>query len=399
MGTLVNTSAISSPCLMINTSNVTLNCNNFKISNGTIGIEEKSASNITLENCNIYNFHTGVLLSGISNSSILNLNVNYGGTQNEFIPGQSGGIVGIDINKMLFSNITVKNSITGMILENSANSTLQNINIFNNIIGGLMLESANFDLVSNLIANYNKYGISMQNTFATTIKGFEFKNNTYGTYLSESFGNVFLNGYAMNNSDGDIYATPDSANTSDNQIIKTTCGLTDAYWAQRYCQAFVVPGLNYKPVINCTSITRPGIYKLTTDLNKVTASCMYIKSNNVVFDCGSHKIFGNGYGTAITANGDNITISFVIVPSTSGITITIDNKNKIAQYIRYKYPKYVRTFDVPLEDNDINLINEKVKNAIKEKKEEYLDSIISLIEDHLYNIDTLLMNISDKDSF
>ncbi|MGC8730222.1 MAG: NosD domain-containing protein [Candidatus Micrarchaeia archaeon] len=309
MGTLVNTSAISSPCLMINTSNVTLNCNNFKISNGTIGIEEKSASNITLENCNIYNFHTGVLLSGISNSSILNLNVNYGGTQNKFIPGQSGGIVGININKMLFSNITVKNSITGMILENSANSTLQNINIFNNIIGGLMLESANFDVVSNLIANYNKYGISMQNTFATTIKGFEFKNNTYGTYLSESFGNVFLNGYAMNNSDGDIYATPDSANTSDNQIIKTTCGLTDAYWAQRYCQAFVVPGLNYKPVINCTSITRPGIYKLTTDLNKVTASCMYIKSNNVVFDCGSHKIFGNGYGTAITANGDNITIS------------------------------------------------------------------------------------------
>ena len=109
----------------------------------------------------------------------------------------------------------------------------------------------------------------------------------------------------------------------------------------------------------------------------------------------SYKI--NGYELKIS--GDNITISFVIVPSTSGITITIDNKNKIAQYIRYKYPKYVRTFDVPLEDNDINLINEKVKNAIKEKKEEYLDSIISLIEDHLYNIDTLLMNISDKDSF
>ncbi|MEM0106966.1 MAG: NosD domain-containing protein [Candidatus Micrarchaeaceae archaeon] len=309
MGTLINTSAISNPCIYINASRVTLNCNNFELLNGTIGIETNGKSNITLENCNLYNFHTGILLSNITNSSFLNLNINYGGTQSRVIQGQSGGIVALGINKVKFNNIKIKNSITGFIVWNSANLTLQNISVTNNPLGGLMLESANFDTLINIVSNYNQYGLNMQNTFATTVNGFTFKNNTYGTYVSGSFGNVFLNGYAMNNSDSDIYATLDSANVSDNQLVKTTCELTDAYWAQRYCNTFVVPGLNYKPVTNCTTITKPGTYRLTTDLNNVVAGCMNIKSNNVLFECSNHKMYGNAYGTAVTVNGSNVTVS------------------------------------------------------------------------------------------
>jgi parallel beta-helix repeat protein len=57
-----------------------------------------------------------------------------------------------------------------------------------------------------------------------------------------------------------------------------------------------------QPIDSCTTITEPGTYELTTDLDTrqgVGDACVRIEASGVVFDGGGHTVRGNGSGTGV----------------------------------------------------------------------------------------------------
>ncbi len=62
-----------------------------------------------------------------------------------------------------------------------------------------------------------------------------------------------------------------------------------------------------------------------------------------------------------------------------GITIDIYKDKLKAYYRKYNYSTDVIDFTVRLNDNDINFIDNKIKKAIKENKEEYINDVVNLI--------------------
>ena len=70
----------------------------------------------------------------------------------------------------------------------------------------------------------------------------------------------------------------------------------------------------YTEITNCTTITSPGEYRLVNDIIDANVeSCIYIQSDNVIFDCQGHTIDGVGSSSGTTKgifayNGVNITV-------------------------------------------------------------------------------------------
>lgn len=85
-----------------------------------------------------------------------------------------------------------------------------------------------------------------------------------------------------------------------------------------------------QPVDSCTTITEPGTYELTTDLETqqgVGDACIRISASGVVFDGGGHTVRGNGSGTGIgvgdccTEGPDDVVVRDVeVVHFSDGIT-------------------------------------------------------------------------------
>ncbi len=300
----MNSSKVMMPCISIASSNVTLNCNGFGISNATIGISASNLTNLTIENCPVSSYNGSIYLYNVSNAHIFNVALR-GLWSNVSHSSANFGLTGIAVSNSLFSNITATNSSDGIYLESAGNSTIKNVYVYNNSHSGILIVTSNFDSLSNIVSNYNYYGMGLMNSYAVTLTGYSLLNNTYGIYLSDSLGDVFLNGKALNNSNTDIFAEPDSANASDNQLLKSSCGVTDAYWAKSICTSFVLPGVNYKPITNCTAITKPGTYRLMSDINNAQMNCIDISANNVVLNCAHHAISGNRYGPAIAIKAQN----------------------------------------------------------------------------------------------
>lgn len=68
------------------------------------------------------------------------------------------------------------------------------------------------------------------------------------------------------------------------------------------------------PVDGCTTISTPGVYRLTADVETETAACLVIRSNDVVVDGGGHLLDGRGVaGSAAVVVGPEGTRSNVTV--------------------------------------------------------------------------------------
>jgi hypothetical protein len=78
-------------------------------------------------------------------------------------------------------------------------------------------------------------------------------------------------------------------------------------------------------VTGCGNLTSSGTYGMGNDiystLGKMTAYCINVGANDIIFDCQSYNLFGNGTGMAVFNNGyDNITIKNCgIMNFTSGV--------------------------------------------------------------------------------
>ena len=255
MSEYVNVNQTSSPCINIASSGVTLNCNGHTITDSPTAIYSASNTGINIDNCSITHSGTGIYFSAVSNSNV-------------------------------------------------TNTKIYHTNVY-----GIGLSNSKGIFVSNTTERYGDYGIYLANSAGITINGFSVFNNTYGAYLNSSLGNALSHGYAFNNTRVDIFASPNSANVSDNLLQTTQCGVTDAAWASS-CTETISPTLLYYPVDSCMNFNHAGTYMLTSNLTNLGNKCFSVLQNNTVLNCNYHSLTSTHTGgAAISLSGkDNVTI-------------------------------------------------------------------------------------------
>ena len=242
------------PCINIKSNNVHLYCNGHTVFGAPIGINVSDASNVTLSDCN------------------------------------------------------VNGSVYGIILANANYSTVGSSHITNSSYGMTLLYS-DADQIENMSSISNNYGLYMLGSNTTRISNFTLRGNNYGAYLSSSFGNLFNNGVAKNNSNVDMYATNSTLAQNLQFTSNVSCGSTDALWVK--CQRLVSPSLQYYPINSCGTLNKSGNYLMTTDLLVPGQQCITINANNVQLDCGGDSMIPltSSEGPAISVIGhENVTI-------------------------------------------------------------------------------------------
>ncbi len=254
MSYFIDTAHATTPCISVRSNYVTLDCNGHTISNATTAIQVSNVINADIVNCRI------------------------------------------------------KDSVDGITLDHVSNSNVTNANIYNNTNAALLIQNSNTDTISNLTAYGNRYGIFMFKTLASLANRFSITNNTFGIYVSGSLGNSFTNGRSLNNTRVDMYATEDSANSTSDIMQKTTCGLSDAEWAN--CLQYISPTLQYYPIYSCGTLSRAGTYKLLSNIVGVGSTCFNIKQNDIILDCSNYKLISaQQTGPAVNITGrTNVTI-------------------------------------------------------------------------------------------
>ena len=240
-------------CITINAPNVYLDCGGNSISNAGHAVSIEANYNDTVNGCKLYNDTYGIYLN--------------------------------DTQFPKVENITVQKGTYGIYVSSVDNGVIKNVT-----------------------GTKNMYGIYMAGSVGTTINIYNLTNNTYGIYFASGSQNVFNNGKLVSNVQGDLYCTAGTYNSTTNLFQNSQCGVTDCNWGA-ICSQHSLPPISVYPVNNCTTISYPGSYALSSGI-KASGSCFSIRTSNVSFSCGGKNILGTNSGTAFTVLGrDNVTIS------------------------------------------------------------------------------------------
>jgi parallel beta-helix repeat protein len=304
-------------CISLDYPNIVLNCNNHTISNAGYGISLSGNYNDTIENC------------------------------------------------------IIKNSTIGIYLNSSFYPKLLNITILNNTYG-LYINGMDSGSAFYVRGKGNTYGAFINNTNSFTLSNFNFSKNNYGIYANTGGSNIFNNGVSNYNKYGDIYCTASSYNESPSAFTGISCGLTDCNWAS--CAKHALPPISVYPLNNCTTITIPGTYALSSNI-RATPNCFNIETGNVSFNCNNNYIVGTGSGSAFTIyNVSNVQISNcrirlfnygLNVKNANYITIQNINMSKVGYGIYMQNSNYSKIIGDSVEvfyNGGFNLI--KVLNSI-----------------------------------
>ncbi len=167
----INTSisTVSGNCLTIDVNNISLNCDNYQISGvGTDnGIFTGFSSNISIENCKIKSFQTGIFSFNFFDSNLINIE----------IENTTNGIrSGLEMKNSNFENITIINiKGVGFDFDTLTNSLINNIHVEN---------------ISDVITNY---AFEIKQVSNSVISNFYIKN------ISTSAFNLFTSFSGKNN--------------------------------------------------------------------------------------------------------------------------------------------------------------------------------------------------------
>lgn len=222
-------------------------------------------------------------------------------------------------------NCVLQNNTVGLYLNNSFYPEISNMTFINNRYG-LYMNNMNSGYAYNIKGSGNDYGLFINNSNSFTLSNFNFSNNKYGLFANTGGSNIYNNGVLQGNRYGDVYCTALSYNKSPSMFVGVSCGLTDCNWAT--CAKRTLPPISLYPLNNCTAITIPGNYTLTSNI-KATPNCFTIKVSNVSLSCNNYYIVGTGSGSAfLLSNVSNIYISGCKL-SNFGSGFTIRNSSYI----------------------------------------------------------------------
>ncbi len=202
-------------CFSFNSNNLLFDCQGYQIDyTGSSTLASAfgtfSDSNITIQNCVIYNYGIGIDMTGTnilaSNNSILNSKSNsirFAGTNNS--------IIGVYINNSNLTSIFI-NSVSNIIIKDFTieNSREYGITGINNIV-----------IENGLIENSQLSGLTIFNGENVTIDNVISRNNQeYGLELRGSArNNIIVNSDFRNNGLGNIYLRTNGADNPNNNTF------------------------------------------------------------------------------------------------------------------------------------------------------------------------------------
>jgi len=184
--------------IIIGADNLVIDCDNYNLTgDGTyLGIEINGYNNITVQNCNIYTFATGISLAHTVNNTIQN---NYM-EDNGFAPTTGINLYNANYTDIL-DNIIVSDRGDGVHLEESFYNNLERNNASTNARHGFYIElSDNNTLTDNIAVSNGKYGFYVELSYYNILTGNYAGYNGYdGLYLSGSDNNTLIENVVENN--------------------------------------------------------------------------------------------------------------------------------------------------------------------------------------------------------
>ena len=287
--TLTADTTSSGTCITIRTDNITLDCGSHVITGPGSGSVANGivlrARNVTIKNCAVKNFNTGIYMSCFDDPAI------------------------------------------GICFYSASNNTLMNNSLYNNYNGIYLLSySVNNTVINNSAYGNTQYGIYMQTSSSNNlINNTANLNGQTGIYLDSSSSNSIINRTtSCTNSNSDIYNVG-SGNAGYNNTCDISVGWNDIGYTgcRNSCPS---------PPLSCGStITRNT--NLTADLTSSGITCITIGVDNIVLDCAGHSIIGsNNIGTTgiLSTSRNNVTIKNCKISNFgSGIKLDSSQTSKI----------------------------------------------------------------------
>ena len=194
-----NISSVVGTCFTIAANNVTLNGNGNSISGDRSGVDYGvnigAYQNATIKNLIVYNFDSGVLVSGGVGINI---------TTNTFHNNTNGGIIISQSSNTFVSNNTAYKNSHGFIISSSLDNTLTSNIAYNQSSNGFTLSSTsvNNTLYRNTAYNNSEVGIALDNSSNSNISNnIVYNNRLHGFLLQNGANNnVLISNFAYNNS-------------------------------------------------------------------------------------------------------------------------------------------------------------------------------------------------------
>ncbi len=191
-------------------SDVTLNCNGFSLAgNGSgYGIYASGFSGLTINNCKVSNFSTGVYFDNVDNSLIFGGEIKFNNPEWD----GNGGIyfrAGSTGNTISAIYLHENNDVAVFLDTNSNNTIVENSVIDNN--GGdsreiLVLESSGLTIQNNNVTSGSGYGIEFRYVYNSMIKNNNITDNSWeGIYLYQSSSVTVSNNAVLDNNQGGVH--------------------------------------------------------------------------------------------------------------------------------------------------------------------------------------------------
>ena len=281
--TLQNDVSTTEDCFTIISSNVTLDCNNYNIDgddgSGDYGIYSNGISgtltNITINNCNLTNFHSGLYLRYSDDGNISNTNsssMTFAGVRTDSSDGNN------------FTDISLQNSdVYGFYFLNSGNNLVTKSNLTSNLYG-ISSNQATNQFYDNFFNNTNTFSQNSDvGVFNTTPDCSGAKNIMGGDCIG---GNYFAD-Y------GGIDADEDGLGDLGYVVGGTTSPIIDYH-------PLVTPANNNTGgITNCVAFwnsTYSGVYSVASDIS-TTGTCVLMTTSDVSLDCQNFNIDGDDSGS------------------------------------------------------------------------------------------------------
>lgn len=271
----------SSTCINVEANNVNLNCNNKLV----LGVHSGSAiqvdgrTNVSISNCDISNFFTGISINGSSDIRI--------------------------------SNVTEKGDNQGISISLSKNVSASNFNAYNlsGSYGVLLNDTAQSSILNVTLQSGNPsiHGFIINKSSNNTIK-FDDVNfsASYGFTLLNSTMNTLLNDTSSKSSKYDFYCSGTSSGIYSERGTGINSGVT------KYKCPWLVE-VNPFQTSQCFPIQKSNVVTLAGDLVYPYKSTCYtlsgVKANNSIINCNYHTVIATGGGSFLSVfNSTNIVV-------------------------------------------------------------------------------------------
>jgi len=353
--TLDSNLTCTSTAINICTDDVTVDCNGYTIAGGGYGFGIfAGGDNVTVKNCNITGFQTGINFEGGSYGAIENNTISSGSDNGVRLSSGSSSIIanntlssngnsigiwssnnntianntavdsgaGIAVFSSMYNLITnndfSRDGFSGIHFNGCSNNTIANNTIDSNNYGAYLYASAYSTVANNTFSNNSGFGLApsssaimYNNIFNNTVNVAPGTSNVWNTTLDCSVpGANIIRGDCIG---GNFWANPSGAGFSQTCAdSNTTDGICDSSFNYDCSNIDSLPlaaagaEQNPVPLLGCgAAITE----NTTLDANLTCAStAINICTGNVTLDCDGHTIAGSNSGSGVFAGSDHVTV-------------------------------------------------------------------------------------------